>query len=72
MRPCSMCSGGVKMNNIDFNDKILKPLHIIKEQIREMAIGVYTFDELVLDQMFYRITSIERSLFQFLGAVNND
>lgn len=60
------------MNNIDFNDHILKPLHIIKEQIREMAIGVYTFDELVLDQMFYRITSIERSLFQFLEGVKND
>lgn len=60
------------MNNVDFNDNILKPLHIIKEQIREMAIGVYTFDELVLDQMFYRITSIERSLFQFLEGVKND
>ena len=60
------------MNNIDLNDHILKPLHIIKEQIREMALGVYTFDELVLDQMFYRITSIERNLFQFMEGVNND
>ena len=60
------------MNNIDLNETILKPLHIIKEQIREMAIGVYTFDELILDQMFYRITSIEKNLFEFLAGVKND
>lgn len=51
---------------------MIKDFTIIKEQIREMAIGVYTFDELVLDQMFFRITSIEKNLYQFLEGVQND
>jgi hypothetical protein len=60
------------MNNLNIYNQIIKDFTIIKEQIREMAIGVYTFDELVLDQMFFRITSIEKNLYQFLEGVQND
>ena len=60
------------LNNLNIYNQVIKDFKVIKEQIREMAIGVYTFDELVLDQMFFRITSIEKNLYQFLEGVQID
>lgn len=51
----------------EIKERILLNTRILKEQIREMAIGVYTFDELVLDIMFNRIIQVERDIEHLLN-----
>lgn len=51
----------------EIKERILFNTRILKEQIREMAIGVYTFDELVLDIMFNRIIQVERDIEDLLN-----
>lgn len=53
----------------EIKERILLNTRILKEQIREMAIGVYTFDELVLDIMFNRIIQVERDIEDLLNLV---
>lgn len=53
----------------EIKERILFNTRILKEQIREMAIGVYTFDELVLDIMFNRIIQVERDIEDLLNLV---
>jgi hypothetical protein len=54
------------MNKIHIHNQLMKDFVILKEQIREMASNHYTFDEMVLDGMFYRMTSIERNLWRLM------
>lgn len=53
----------------EIKERILFNTRILKEQIREMAIGIYTFDELVLDIMFNRIIQVERDIEDLLNLV---
>jgi len=53
----------------EIKEKILFNTRIIKEQIREMAIGVYTFDEVVLDMMFNRVIQLENDIYDLVNMV---